>query len=162
MSLKKNEKKILDYIREGRNTLADFTDNLNISAPEANRIAEELEINGYIVREEYTGIRSFNYLLTDKGVSELTDLSEQEKDLLTTESINMNQYKILDYVKDKHGVIAATIAEALEIPPMELISDLCFLVNKEFVKETGLLRRKITINAKGLGLLERREAKAIN
>lgn len=159
MTVKKNEKKILDFIREGRNTLADFTDNLGISAAEVNKIAEEMENNGYIVKEDYTGISSFNFLLTDKGVEELSQLSEEEKDLLTTEGINMNQFKVLTHLLGKEDIVAATVAQELEIPPMELISDLCYLVNKGLIRESGLLRRKIEILPKGSELVERRRAK---
>lgn len=155
MALSKNEKKVLDYIREGRNTLADFTDNLGISAPQANDMLENLEMQGYVVKEDYNGIKRFNFLLTDKGVQELSELSEEERELLTKESINLNQFKILKYTADRPNSMAADIAKDLDIPAMELISDLRYLVDKGLLNEAGTLRRKVSLSANGAELLKR-------
>ena len=157
MNLNKNEKKILSYIREGRNTLADFTDNLGISAPQANNIAENLENQDFIIKESYTGIKRYNFLLTDKGAKELTQLSEIEKELLTKESINLNQYKILKYTSVNPNAIAGVIAEKLNIPAMELISDLRYLVDKGLMKESGILRRKVSVFPKGVEIVNNYE-----
>ncbi|MDW7669205.1 MAG: hypothetical protein SCJ93_10305 [Bacillota bacterium] len=149
MNLNKNEKRILGYIREGRNTLADFTDNLGVSAPEANNIAEKLEKDGFIVKKSYTGQERFNFLLTDEGVEKLSDLTEDEKELLSNEGINMSQLKILKHTKENPNIIAAQIAEKIDIPAMELISDLRYLVDRGMLKEKGILRRKVEILPKG-------------
>src|SRR6056297_2916524 len=145
MELNKNEKKILGYIREGRNTLADFTDNLGVSAPEANNIAEKLEKEGFIVKEAYSGNKRYNFLLTDEGVEQLSDLTDDEKELLSNEGINMSQLKILKHTKANPDLIAAQIAEKIDIPAMELISDLRYLVDRGMLKEKGVLRRKVEI-----------------
>lgn len=149
MSLSVNEKKILDYIRQGRNTLADFTDNLMIPAPKANILAEQLEQSGYIVRAGYVGAERFNWLLTDKGVDELDPLPENDFKLINEAGINMNQLKILTYTKDNPNVLAGQICDNMGLCGNEMVSDLCFLVDHSFLNEGGLIRRKFTITEKG-------------
>lgn len=155
MNLTKNEKNMLRYIREGRNTLADFTDNLGISAPEANNLAEKLESQNLIVKQSYTGIQRYNFLLTDKGAEELPQLSEVETELLTKEGININQYRILRYTVNHPQVMAAIIAKELKIPAMELISDLRYLVDKGMMKESGVLRRKVSVFPEAKTIVDR-------
>lgn len=153
MTLGRNEKRILNFIREGRNSLADFTDNLGIPAPVANRIAEQMEQEGYIVRASYKGIARFNWLLTDKGVAELDPLSSYEIRLLNEYGINMNQYKILTYAKTHPKAMAGEICEKMNLNAREMISDLCYLVDHKLLNEVGIIRRKVTITDKGAAII---------
>ncbi len=148
------EKKILNFIREGRNTLVDFSDNLGITAPIANNIAEQLEQDGYIVRVEYKGINRFNWLLTDMGAAELDPLNADEIRLLNEGGINMSQYKILTYVKTHPKVIAGEICEKMKLNKNEMISDLCYLIGRKLLTESGIIRRKVTITEKGIETME--------
>lgn len=149
MSLNDNEKRILGYIRDGRNTTACFTDNLGIPAPVANNIAEGLEQNGYIRRVAYLGINRFNWLLTDKGVAELPPLSADEARLLTEAGINLSQYKILTYVNSHPMALAGEICQNMQLDPNEMVSNLSFLVDTKLLTEGGLIRRKVAITDKG-------------
>ena len=149
MSLNANEKKILGYIRDGRNTTACFTDNLGIPAPVANNIAEGLEQAGYIRRVAYLGINRFNWLLTDKGVAELPPLDADESRLLTEAGINMSQYKILTYVESHPNALAGEICQNMKLDPNEMVSNLSFLVDSLLLTEGGLIRRKVSITNKG-------------
>jgi DNA-binding MarR family transcriptional regulator len=154
MALNDNQIKILNLIREGKNTLADFTDCLGIGAPEANRISEDMEIKGYIVKEGYTGIKRFNFLLTDKGIEQLPQQSEKDVELLTKFSINYTQYKILEFLKDRsEGALSKEIVDNLDIKSAELISDLRYLVDRGLLYEKGILRRRIFLSPKGQELI---------
>ncbi len=150
MNIGWREKNILNFIREGRNSLVDFSDNLGITAPHANNIAEQLEQDGYIVRVGYKGINRFNWLLTDKGVSELDPLNADEIRLLNEGGINMGQYKILIYVNTHPKVLAGEICEKMNLNRNEMISDLCFLIDRKLLTEGGIIRRKVTITEKGI------------
>jgi len=152
-ALRRNEKKILNFIREGRNSLADFTDNLGIPAPVVNNIAEQLEQDGYIVRVRYTGIARFNWLLTDKGVAELDPLNADEICLLNC-GINMNQCKILTYAKTHPKALASEICEKMNLSRKEMTSDLCYLVDHKLLIEVGIIRRKVSISEKGEGIIK--------
>lgn len=149
MSLNDNEKRILGYIRDGRNTTACFTDNLGIPAPVANNIAEGLEQAGYIRRVAYLGINRFNWLLTDKGVAELPPLDADEARLLTEAGINLSQYKILTYVSSHPNALAGEICQNMQLDPNEMVSNLSFLVDTKLLTEGGLIRRKVAITDKG-------------
>ena len=155
MSLNVNEKKILGYIRDGRNTTACFTDNLGIPAPVANQIAENLEQNGYVRRVAYLGINRFNWLLTDKGVAELEPLSADESRLLTEAGINMSQYKILTYASNHPQALAGEICSNMNLDPNEMVSNLSFLVDRKLLIEGGLIRRKVSITEKGSQVLRK-------
>lgn len=160
MSLSVNEKKILGYIREGRNSNADFTDNLGISAPNANLICEGLEQEGYIVRQTINKITRFNWLLTDKGVAELEPLSAEEQQLLDEGGINMQQYKILAYTVNHANVQAGEIVR--DVPGMltqEMVSNLTYLVDNGYLVEGGTIRRKVTITDKGLATFKKFDGK---
>lgn len=148
------EKRILNYIREGRNSLADFTDNLGIPAPVANRIAEQMEQDGFIVRASSKGIARFNWLLTDKGVAELDPLTAYEIRLLNEYGINMNQYKILTYAKAHPKALAGEICEKMNLNGREMTSDLCYLVDHKLLNEVGIIRRKVIIADKGAEIIK--------
>lgn len=149
MSLKRYEIEILNYIREGRNSLADFTDNLGIPAPIANKIAEKLEQETYIVRASYIGIERFNWLLTDKGVSQLDPLSEYEMRLLKEGCINITQYKILTYVGENPKSLVNDICEKMKINRNDIIPNLCYLVDHKLLYEVGIIRWKVSITERG-------------
>lgn len=159
MSLNAQQKKILDYIRQGRNSLADFTDNLSIPAPKVNLIAEDLEQKGYIVRKSLTGLERFNWLLTDKGVEELDPLPEAEMILLNEAGVNMNQFKILTYAKEHPDALAGEICANMKLNGNEMISDLCFLVDHKFLTEGGMIRRKVSLTDKGAEVLKKLSSK---
>ncbi len=149
MSLRRHEKEILNYIREGRNALVDFTDNLGIPAPVANKIAEKLEQEGYIVRASYKGIARFNWFLTDKGVAELDPLNANEIRLLKEGGININQYKILAYVRTHPKVLVEEICEKTRLNRNEIISNFCYLVDHKLLNEVGIIRWKVIISERG-------------
>lgn len=155
MSLTTDYIKILEYIRDGRNTTASFSDNLAIPAPIANRYAEELEQEGYVRRVSYYGITRFNWLLTDKGVSVLTPLSPDESRLLTEAGINMNQYKILSYVNNNPASLVDDISDKKGLDPREMVSNLSLLVDKKLLNEIGLIRRRLTITDSGRQVVEK-------
>ena len=154
MSLSEQKKKILGYIREGRNTNAAFADILGISSPQANLFAEELEQEGYVVRKSYIGIERFNWLLTDNGVKQLDPLSENESKLIEA-GINLNQLKIIAYASQHPGAIAGQICDYLKIPGGEMVTNLCHLVDNGFVVDSGIIRRKTTVTEKGQAILEK-------
>lgn len=149
MTLNRNEQKILNFIREGRNSLADFTDNLGMPAPIVNKIAEQMEQQNYIVRASLRGISRFNWLLTDKGVAELDPLNAEETLLLNRGGINMNQYKILLYASAHPKVQAGEICDKMKLNRNEMVSDLCYLVDRKLLKDVGIIRRKVMIESKG-------------
>ena len=159
MSLSANEKKILGYIREGRNSNADFTDNLGISAPNANLLCEGMEQEGYITRVSLKGINRFNWYLTDKGVAELDPLAGDAALVLEEGGINLAQFKILSYAKDHPQVQAGEIVREMKLDGKEMVSDLCFLVDHAYLKEGGLIRRNVTITDKGLATVKKFEGK---
>jgi SSS family solute:Na+ symporter len=149
MTLNSHEKKILNFIREGRNSLADFTDNLGLPAPVVNKMAEQMEQQGYVVRASLTGISRFNWFLTDQGVAELDPLNADEIRLLSEGGINMNQYKILVYAKAHPKAKAGEICDKMRLNRNEMVSDLCYLVDRRLLKEVGIIRRKVMIASKG-------------
>ena len=155
MSLGVNEKKILGYIRDGRNSVACFADNLGIPAPVANEICEELEQNGYVCRVAYLGINRFSWLLTDKGVAELPELDPVESRLLTEGGINISQYKILAYSNENPQALAGEICNKMELNPNEMVSNLSFLVDSGLLNESGLIRRKVSITAAGVEMVKK-------
>lgn len=153
--LNTTELKILGFIREGRNCLADFADILMVSSPEANHIAEKLELEGYVVREAYVGIGQFNWLLTDKGAGELSPLSAEEKMLLEETGITLNQYKILVYADAHPKSLVGQICKDAELPGNEMVPDLCFLVDHGFLLDGGLARRNVSTTEKGATVVKK-------
>ena len=149
MNLRRSEKEILNCIREGRNALVDFTENLGVPAPAANRIAEKLEQEGYLVRASYKGIARFNWFLTDKGVAELDPLSANEIRLLKEGGININQYKILAYVRTHPKAMVEEIAKKTRLNRNEIISNFCYLVDHRLLNEVGIIRWKVMISERG-------------
>ena len=149
MSLSANEKKILDLIREGRNSNADFTDSIGISAPAANLLCEGMEQAGYVTRMSWNGIERFNWLLTDKGVAELEPLSKEEEHLLLEGGINMEQYKILAYCTKHDKVQGGELVRDIKSDAKQLVSNLCYLVDHGYLSEGGLVRRHVSITSKG-------------
>lgn len=154
ITLNRNEKKILNFIREGRNSLVDFTDNLGLPAPIVNKIAEQMEQQDYIVRASLKGISRFNWLLTDKGVAELDPLNAEETLLLNQGGINMNQYKILVYARAHPKALVGEICDKMKLNRNEMVSDLCYLVDRKLLKDVGIIRRKVIIESKGQDTLK--------
>ena len=150
MSLSSNEKRILELIREGRNSNADFTDSIGISAPNANLLCEGMEQEGYITRKSWNGIERFNWLLTDKGAAELEPLSAEAERLLLEGGINMEQYKILAYCTKHAKVQGGELVRDIKSDAKNLVSNLCYLVDNGYLSEGGLIRRQVTITDKGL------------
>lgn len=148
------ELKILSYIREGKCNLVDFADSMSISAPAANNIAEKLEQEGYIVRKSYTGIDSFTYLLTDKGVNELPELSAEEAKYIEA-GICKNQYIILAYLAGVEKVVPGQIVKEADLNGPEIVADVSHLVEKGLVADSGQIRRYISITEAGRNLLKK-------
>ena len=154
MSISEPKKKILGYIRDGRNTLAAFTDNLGLPAPRVNQMAEELEQEGYVVHKGFIGIERFNWLLTDKGAAELDPLSEEESKLLEA-GINLNQFRILSYTVQHPGALAGEICDKVKIPGGEMVSNLSYLVDNGYVTDSGLIRRRNSVTDKGAEVVKK-------
>lgn len=153
--MKDQELKILAYIREGKCNLVDFADCLRISAPAANYIMEDLEQNGYVVRRSYTGINSFTYDLTDKGVAELPALSDKDA-ALVKEGISAEQCKMLAYLaKATEPTLTGKVVKEAGLSTAEFVSNVTHLVDAGLVADSGIIRRRISITEKGKALVKK-------
>ncbi len=153
--MKDQELKILAYIREGKCNLVDFADCLHISAPAANYILEDLEKNGYVVRRSYTGINSFSYDLTDKGVAELPALNEKEAALINA-GISAEQYKMLAYLaKATEPTLTGKVVKEAGLNTAEFVSNVTHLVSAGMVADSGIIRRRISITEKGKAVVKK-------
>lgn len=149
--LSEKEERILRSILIGANRLADFIDSLQSDGQIVNEIVEKLETEGFIARLAPRGADFYHFGVTSKGIISLA-LSSEENEMYK-KKIDSRCIKVLNCVKNRPGMVSEEVSEALSIHSLELVPVLSALVSNNYLKDTGLLRRKFLISDPGLKVL---------
>lgn len=140
---------ILECIREGRPTLADFVDCTGRDAADVMAVTGSMQEEGLIRSLSDRGIGSLTYELTRKGEGLLPPLDESGRKLLSGYGLGSADLTILKTVAVKGEMLQDEIARQLKLPNDETISRLTHLVEKGYLLDRGLFRRILRISEKG-------------
>jgi Na+/proline symporter len=154
--LSKNHLKILDAVRKGTRTLSNIVDTLALDGGKVHRLVEELEINGYLKREGYTGFKLFNVSLTKKGkevIDKLSPLSDDEKELVEKLGIGKKTLEILSVLKQNPRASTLEISDRSKIDPVNYIAHAELLESRGWIKRSGILRQIVIVTDEGNRIL---------
>lgn len=146
------EAEVLTYIHLGYQTMAEVTDLLGVDSSVSNKIIEDLDKKHLINREKYAGPGFYTFRITDSG-RKFVQLNAEEmqlakdsisfEDLQFLEQIQKGQEKFNTYLKEKdYDSLKASVV-------------LSKLIRQEFLNESGLLRRKVSITESGNRIVEK-------
>ncbi|WP_366161221.1 hypothetical protein ABXS71_20565 [Bacillus infantis] len=145
------EKEVLGYIQNGYSTMAEVSDMLGVDSAVSNKIIESLDKKRLINRKKYSGPGFYTFEITKSG-REFVKLSAVESQLasalLSIEDIEFLQQVLqgqenLNVYLDKHQYDSLKASVVLSK-----------LIRQDYLKESGLLRRKVSITKEGTGVLE--------
>lgn len=152
--LSEEETRILDWIRRGYNHMWEIVDLAKTDLSKINPIVEKLDMEGYIEREGKYGTKFYAFHITEKGKKALGPLSPEEEKL-ASDMIRPIDLKILEYMETHERVIAEQLTKHTQQDVLECSISISHLIRLGYLKEVGILRRRVTITDKGKEILER-------
>jgi len=157
ITLNDDDKKILRYLQQGFKTNAELMDITSWAGEYLSVVVEKLDEAGYIKRDGIKRLAFWKYDITEKGTEFLPELSASEAAL--------QKYGLSDqdikYLKSLERVGKQNVTDhiySLSDKPQEQKDAMCSflkLIRDGYVKETGFIRRFMTITDSGDELLSR-------
>lgn len=151
------DKRILDYIREGHDVMSELFDMTNWPGEKLGRVVEKLDENRYIERLALQGLNFWSFRLTEKGDAVLPPLSA-ENAALRKFGLCKRDIDILSIVNTKGKSRATQLIADMTSDRMEQIDfagSVVKLLRFGYLKESGFLKRIIEINPKGEEMLRK-------
>jgi len=148
------ERKVLEIIRKGYNTMAEINDMLKIDCYISKEYIAKLEYYNYINRFGNGGKNYYTFNISEKGLKALPPLSEKEKSLLT-DNIDETGIKVLLYVQENPNIVADELTNVTGMEVLASSNVIASLIRRGYLKEGGLWKRKVEISDGGSKLLEK-------
>jgi SSS family solute:Na+ symporter len=141
-----HDKKVLSFIRDGYNTMAEVTDLLSVDSSVSNDIIEKLDRARYIQRMKLAGSNFYTFRLTEKGRQAVPVEDDVKK--LAGDGLNMTKLRVLnEIVMNPEAVLK--VPEKLGMGALEFSTVIASLVRGGYCKESGLWRRMLSVTEKG-------------
>lgn len=150
------DKKVLDMTRHGRITMAEITDYLGCDSRESKAAIEKLDQCGYIVRASMYSYKFYHFDISEAGQAYLPAMSAEEK-ALQDARISPEQFQVLAaaYVSHDH---MNKYGREHGLGSLAMTAIISLLDHRGYVKQTGLMKRKVVLTALGRQVVEQHKA----
>ncbi|MGY3717903.1 sodium:solute symporter family protein [Sutcliffiella cohnii] len=151
-NVSKQEKEILTFIHLGYKTMAEITDLLGVDSSVSNKLIESLDKKQLIRREKYSGPGFYTFQLSEPSLKLIT-LNQQDS-LLAKDQLSVEDLNFLYYANNGQEALNSFLVEK-DYDSIKASVILSKLIRQSYLKESGLLRRTVTISDMGKGLLDK-------
>lgn len=152
LDLADDDKKVLGFIRDGYNTMAEITDLLKVDSSVSNGIVEKLDEARYISRMGLARSAFYTFEITDKG-RDAVPVAENLKEL-AADGLDMAKLNALNEISRAPGEILAIPAK-IGMSSLEFSTVIASLVRAGHLKEGGLWKRTLSVTDSGVDMLEK-------
>ena len=141
------ELNVLDLIRKGYDTMGEITDYFGVDSSVSNKAIESLDQKRYLVRDAKFGSGFYKFELTEAGESKLPKLNEKESRLVENK-LTEEELELLEAVaKGKEAIY--DFAKEKDMASLKFSILASKLIKNDYLSESGLMKRVITITEKG-------------
>jgi SSS family solute:Na+ symporter len=156
VSLTDDEKETLKLIRNGYTTMSELVDVTGKAGEKMNFIIEKLDAQRFIYRDALRGAGFWSFEISKKGESVLPAPNEDDQRLLPI-GLTALDIETLKLVK-KHGKSRSSnlVYENFKDPDeaRSIAASIVKLLRREYLDQSGFLKRYIQLNNKGEKLLQ--------
>ncbi|WP_404328358.1 sodium:solute symporter [Mesobacillus maritimus] len=146
------EKLVIMYIHLGYNTMAEISDLLGVDSSISNQLIESLDIKQLIQRKSYVGSGFYTFTLTERGLL-LVELTEKEQEL-AEDGISIDDLVFLKQLEHGQGALNRYLKEK-DFDSLKASVILAKLIRQHYLKESGIIRRKVEITLSGRDLCQK-------
>lgn len=150
-----DDKKVLGFIRDGYNTMAEVTDLLKVDSSVSNSIIEKLDRARYIKRKGLARSSFYTFELPEKGLSAVP--VEDNLKGLAGDGMDMAKLNALNEILRAPAEILA-IPEKLSMSSLEFSTVIASMVRGGYLTEGGLWKRTLAVTEKGEIMLKKHVA----
>ena len=147
------DKKVLAMTRYGRITMAEITDYLGCDSRESKASVEKLDRCGYIVRASMYSYKFYHFDISKSGEAVLAPLSEAEQTLKADAQLSLEQFQMLAAAAVSHENMLK-FAAARHMGSLNQTAIISLLDHRGYVKQTGLMKRKVVLTDAGRRVVE--------
>jgi len=146
-TLSQKETDILVSMALGFETYGDICDAIQVDVEEISDVIENLEINGYIKRQSYTGEGYFKLTMLDKGFSSIEEkVNKEELALVKNHKVNRLALKILKLIKENDNCTLSYIIQKMHVDATTLTPYIEMLEMNNLISVKGWIYRKLSIS----------------
>jgi SSS family solute:Na+ symporter len=151
VTLGETETEILKMLRIGHLYMSDLTDALGVDSKTSGAAIENLDQGGYIVRRSMTGSGFYTFDITEKGLSVLPEMTDEETKLAKEYlcPLYLDLLKVVQNEPEKQ----AEFVQKNGIRSMRMSAICSHLTRRGYVTEGGLFKRKLQLTDKGRSMI---------
>lgn len=155
ISLNEDDILIMSYIRKGFTHMSELLDITAWSGEKVNSVIETLDQNRYLCRDGLRAEKFWSFSLTEKGRQALPAVTDAE-DALMKQGLTHIDLEVLGAIRDGKTVMPSAAVSHLTFPAdqrREYAMSVVKLIRQGHIRESGFLRRMITITDTGKQIL---------